>query len=147
MRKTERSLIIFVIIYLIMSSMYIGVCVNFEKHRYFEGYTETSPLLNTFRLIMGVPKVVKGYEGVAPKYLLEVLIKVIIAIILSIYLIIDNLKYKHEEIDVYKNTDVIKSEKYIKLLCTITKIIIIIPFIVIFLIYLYMTYYNVHSIR
>lgn len=130
-----------------MSSMYIGVCINFKEPIYFENYTETSPLLNTFRLIMGVPKFVKGYGGVAPKYLLEIVIKVIIAIILSIYLIIDNLKYKHEEIDVYKNTDVIKSEKYIKLLCTITKIIIIIPFIVIFLINLYMTYCNVHSIR
>ena len=96
---------------------------------------------------MGIPAVVNGYEGVSPKYLSEIVIKIIIAIILSIYLIINNFKYKNKKLEIEKGKEVIKIEKNIKILSTIAKMIISILIVVIFLLSLYMTYCNIHSIR
>lgn len=147
MKKSTRKLIISVIIYLIISSMYIGVRIDFKEPIYYENYTETSIFHNLIRLIMGIPAVVNGYEGVSPKYLSEIVIKIIIAIILSIYLIINNFKYKNKKLEIEKGKEVIKIEKNIKILSTIAKMIISILIVVIFLLSLYMTYCNIHSIR
>lgn len=126
--------------------MYIGVHINFEQPIYYENYTETSNFYNVTRLIMGILALIKGYKGVSSKYLLEIIIKIVLAIILSIYLIIDNKIYKNENINI-EDKEVKKAKKNIKVLSIIAKIIICTPLIIMFLLSLYMIYYNIHSIR
>lgn len=144
MKKSTKKLIIFVIIYLIISSMYIGVHIDFKQQIYYENCTETSIFHNAVRIIMGIPPVVKGYEGISPNFFAEIVIKIIIAIGLLIYLIIDYHKNKNKMTNIEQNEEIGKIEKNMKVLGVITKIIIGIPLVFIFLLYLYMTYCNIH---
>lgn len=144
MKKNTRKLIIFVIIYLIVSSMYIGVHIDFKQPIYYENYTETSIFHNAVRVIMGIPPAAKGYEGISPKFFTEIVIKIIIAIGLLIYLIIDYYKNKNKMVNIKQDDEVVKIEKNMKILGIITKIIIGVPLIFIFLLILYITYCNIH---
>lgn len=147
MKKSIRKLIVFIIIYLIISSMYIAVHIDFKEPIYYENYEQTSIFYNAVRLIMGIPPVIKGYEGVVPEFLIEIVIKVVVAIILSIYLVIDNLKYKNINQETEEDKEVIKIENNIKLLSTIAKLVIIVPLIIILLFSLYIIYLNIHWVR
>ena len=139
MKNATKKIIKFIIIYLIVSSMYIGACINFETPIYYEGYEETSIFYNIFRIIMGVPKVYRGYKGVSPKFLIEIIIKLIIAIILIVYLIknhIENKKIENEQI---------KQKKC--LISIIGKMFVNMLLIFIYLVFLYATYAGIHWIR
>ena len=136
MKDTAKKLIKFIIIYLITSAMYIGVCITFETPKYYEG-SEVSAFYNIFRIIMGVPKVDYGYKGgISPKFLIEIIIKLILAVILSVYLIIDSIKNKKTKITKTKN-----------FLFIIEKVIINMLLIFVYLIFLYVTYAEIHWIR
>ena len=135
----KRKTIKFLIIYLIISSMYIGVRISFEEPVFYENlvFEETSVIHNTIRIIMGIPPVIKGYgEYVSPKFIVEIIIKIIIAIILSIYLLID--KRKNNNKDIKKEVNIFK---------IISKTVIILLLFGIYLLYLYLTYIGVHCIR
>lgn len=147
MKKSTRKLIIFVIIYLIISSMYIVVHIDFKQPIYYENYTETSIFYNAVRIIMGIPPVVKGYEGVSPKFFAEIVIKILIAISLLLYITIDYYKNKNNITNVEEDEDFKKAKKNINVLSAIVKIIISISFVTVFLLSLYMKYCSIHWIR
>lgn len=139
MSEKTKKIIKFVIIYLIISSMYIGVRISFQEPVFYENllFEETNVIHNAIRIIMGIPPVSKGFgEYVSPKFLIEIVIKIIIAIILSIYLLIDKIKNNNEDI-----------KKEVNIFKVISKVVIILLFSGIYLLYLYLTYIGVHCIR
>lgn len=139
MSEKTKKIIKFVIIYLIISSMYIGVRISFQEPVFYENLLleETNVIHNAIRIIMGIPPVSKGFgEYVSPKFLIEIVIKIIIAIILSIYLLIDKIKNNNEDI-----------KKEVNIFKVISKVVIILLFSGIYLLYLYLTYIGVHCIR
>lgn len=139
MSEKTKKIIKFVIIYLIISSMYIGVRISFQEPVFYENllFEETNVIHNAIRIIMGIPPVSKGFgEYVSPKFLIEIVIKIIIAIILSIYLLIDKIKNNNEDI-----------KKEVNIFKVISKVVIILLFSGIYLLYLYLTYIEVHCIR
>ena len=81
MKIAKKILLIILILYLFISSIYILVHINFgnEPEIAGMGFSESN---NLIRIIMGIPKTYTTYEGVSTWFLLEVIIKVIIAIIL-----------------------------------------------------------------
>lgn len=137
MKRKTIKIIKLIIIYLIVSSMYIGACINFETPIYYEGYEETSIFYNIFRFIMGVPKVYRGYKGVSPKFLIEIIVKLIIAIILIVYLIKNHMENKKMENEQTKKC----------FISIIGKMIINMLLIFIYLVFLYATYAGIHWIR
>ena len=132
-RKTIK-IIKFIIIYLLVSSMYIGACINFETPIYYEGDEETIIFFNIFRNAMGVPKVYNGYKGVSSEFLIQIIIKLIIAIILIVYLIKNRIKNKQT-----------KQKK--SFLFIIGKIFVNMLLIFVYLVFLYATYAEIHWIR
>lgn len=91
----KKSLTIIIIIYLIISSMYIGAHIDYHVPRkYYEQYQfeKVSKTHNNIRLIMGLPKATDGYDLVSTKYLSEIAVKMIIAISLWTYLFVNRLK-------------------------------------------------------
>lgn len=140
MNNYKKIIIKIIVLYLIISSMYIGVCINFQEPIYYENYVESNNTHNIFRLLMGLPKTINGNDSVSPLYIIEIIIKVLIAICLIILLKKQNSAY----IKTHNNNYIEKEEK--KLL-NISTIIIYIPFIIAYLIYLYITFCNIHSNR
>lgn len=139
MSEKTKKIIKFLIIYLIISSMYIGVRISFEEPVFYENlvFEETNVIHNAIRIIMGIPPVSKGFgEYVSPKFIIEIIIKIIIAIVLSIYLLVDKIKNNDKSI-----------KKEINIYKVISKILIILVLSGIYLLYLYMTYIGVHCIR
>lgn len=139
MSEKAKKIIKLIIIYLIISSMYIGVRISFEEPVFYENlvFEETNVIHNAIRIIMGIPPVSKGFgEYVSPKFLIEIVIKIIIAIILSIYLLIDKTKNNNKDI-----------KKEINIFKVISKTVIILLLLGIYLLYLYLTYIEVHCIR
>lgn len=96
---------------------------------------------------MGIPPVVKGYEGVSPKFFAEIVIKILIAISLLLYITVDYYKNKNKITNVEEDEDFIKAKKNINVLSSIVKIIISISFVTVFLLSLYMKYCSIHWIR
>ena len=138
MSEKTKKIIKFVIIYLIISSMYIGVRISFEEPVFYENlvFEETNIIHNVIRIIMGIPPVSKGYgEYVSPKYIIEIITKIVIATILSIYLLIDRIK---------NNKDI---KKEVNIFKVISKTLIILLLSGIYLLYLCITYIGVHCIR
>lgn len=139
MSEKTKKIIKLIIIYLIISSMYIGVRISFEEPVFYENlvFEETNVIHNAIRIIMGIPPVSKGFgEYVSPKFIIEIVIKIIIAIVLSIYLFIDKIKNNNK--DIKKEVNVFK---------VISKTVIILLLFGIYLLYLYLTYIEVHCIR
>lgn len=91
MKKTKKILIISIIIYLIISSLYIFLHIDFDTSSkstlVLPGFKATT---NILRLFMGLPCTFSTNQGISPVFLLEVVIKIIIAIILVVYLIKNN---------------------------------------------------------
>lgn len=137
MSNNTKKLIKILIVYLIISSMYIVVRISYEEPVFYENllFEETSVIHNIIRVIMGIPPVSKGYgECASPKFMIEVIIKIIIAIILLIYLLYDKAKNK-------------TVNKEINILNIIAKTIVIFILLGIYLLNLYITYIGVHYTR
>ena len=87
MRKSKKILMIVIVIYLIISALYILFHIEFFESSEAEivgmGFSESN---NILRLFMGLPKTFTTDESVSPLFLLEVVIKIIIAVVLIIYL-------------------------------------------------------------
>lgn len=87
MRKSKKIVIIVIVIYLIISALYVLFHIDFFESSETEivgmGFSESN---NICRLFMGLPRTVTTNESVSPLFLLEVVIKIIIAIGLIIYL-------------------------------------------------------------
>lgn len=140
MSNITKKLIKILIIYLIISSMYIVVRISYEEPIFYENllFEETNVIHNIIRIIMGIPPVTKGYgEYVSPKFMIEVIIKIIIALILLIYLLYDKVKNKNNK----------TLNKEINILNIITRILVIFIFLGIYLLNLYITYIGVHYTR
>lgn len=78
-----KIVIIFLIIYLLISSLYILVHINFGNapETVGMGFSESD---NKVRIFMGLPKTYSTYKGVEPIYLISVLIRIVLAVILFI---------------------------------------------------------------
>ena len=146
MKKWMKKLIIYVIIYLIVSSMYIGVHINFNKPIYYENQEKVPNFYNIFRFVMGIPPVDRGYEGVSPRFWLQIIRKITLAIILVIILIIYSVKIR-KDANVELEKRITKSKKIVKIIRIIIKGIFIILITLLFLIYLYIIYWRIHGIR
>lgn len=83
--KIKNIVIIILIVYLIISSIYILFHINFDEEPKYvgPGFSNSN---NILRLFMGLPKTCSTYEGVPPIFLIEVLIKIVLAGILIMYL-------------------------------------------------------------
>lgn len=133
MKKSYKKMIKILIIYFIASSLFIFVHIDNSTPTYYENYTIDNGIKNTIRLIMGIPKISGGYEGISHKYIFEIILKVLLATGLIIVLLIDK-----------KNT---KKEVEKNILRNITKLIFSCIFISMYLLYLYIIYCNIHCIR
>lgn len=139
----KKIIIIISIFYLIISSMYIGTRIEYNNPiKYYENYEVEVPSKahNHFRLIMGLPKAVNGYDYVPITYLFEIAVKMIIAIGLWIYLFVDRIKKLMKD----------NNSKYKKLKIGFTIFRIILSLLIIILVFLfiwYMGYINIHSTR
>lgn len=78
-----KIVIIFLIMYLFISSLYILVHIDFGNapKTVGMGFSESN---NKLRIFMGLPKTYSTYKGVEPIYLISVFIRIILAIILFI---------------------------------------------------------------
>lgn len=87
MRKSKKIVIIVIVIYLIISALYVLFHIDFFESSAAEiggmGFSESN---NILRLFMGLPRTFTTNKSVSPLFLLEVVIKIIIAIGLIIYL-------------------------------------------------------------
>ena len=85
-KKVLKIIIVLLIIYLIISSLYIFLHIDFEYGKDQQmvvgmGFSETN---NIVRQFMGLPKTYTTYDGVSPIYLISVVVRVILAIALII---------------------------------------------------------------
>lgn len=85
MKKIKKLVIIAIVIYLIISAIYVLFHINFleKSENVGMGYSETN---NMLRLFMGIPKTLTTDKGVSPIFLIEVIVKFIISIALIIYI-------------------------------------------------------------
>lgn len=85
MKKVINLLIVIVIIYLIISAVYVLFHINFDEEPEFVGmgFSESK---NMLRLFMGLPETFTTYEGVSPIFLIEVIVKVVLAVFLIRFL-------------------------------------------------------------
>ena len=83
--KVKHGLIFLLIVYLIVSSIYIIAFIDFEEPNGL--YADSMPTFptNEIRLFMGIPTTGNSYFGVSPLFLIEVIIKLAIAVVLIIY--------------------------------------------------------------
>ena len=83
LKNILKIVIIFLIIYLFISALYILVHINFgnEPEIVGMGFSESN---NKIRIFMGLPKTYSTYQGIKPIYLVSVLIRIIFAVILFI---------------------------------------------------------------
>lgn len=81
--KLKKILIILIIIYLFISSLYILFHIDFNEAPEIVGmgFSESN---NIIRIFMGLPKTLSTYRGVPPIYLISVAIRLIIAIVIII---------------------------------------------------------------
>lgn len=81
MKNVKKAGLIVFITYLIISSFYILLHINFcnEPEIVGMGYSETT---NVIRMLMGLPKTYSTYTGVSPLFLIEIFIKLVITIVL-----------------------------------------------------------------
>lgn len=84
MKKIKHILIVLIIIYLFVSSIYILSHIDFYNPPETVGMGFSSSN-NLIRIFMGLSATVSTYQGVSPWFLIEVIIKIIIAIVLIIY--------------------------------------------------------------
>ena len=87
------------IIYLLISAIYIAIHVNFgtEPTTVGMGFSSSTNLL---RIFMGLPRTNSTYEGVSPIYLIQSVIKIIIAIAFLIFYSKINEKIKKKSITI-----------------------------------------------
>ena len=85
MKKVIKILIFILVIYLIISALYVLLHIDFFEPPKYAGMG-FSPTNNIWRLFMGLPKTYTTHGGVSPVFLIEVVIKIILAIILIRYL-------------------------------------------------------------
>lgn len=85
MKKTMKCLVVILIVYLVISAIYVLFHIDFfEKPEVVGmGFSEAN---NTLRLFMGLPKTFTTYEGVSPVFLIEVIAKLILVIFLIRFL-------------------------------------------------------------
>ncbi len=83
--KIFKLLIILIILYLFISSIYILIYIDFDFKPQITGmgFSENK---NIVRIIMGLPKMYSTYEGVSPIYIIEAIFKTFIGIMLCRYL-------------------------------------------------------------
>ena len=83
LKKMLKIIILFMIIYLFISAIYILLHIDYARAPEIVGmgFSESN---NILRVFMGLPKTYSTYEGVAPKYLIFVAIRIILAVILLI---------------------------------------------------------------
>ena len=84
-KKLLKVLIIFIILYLFISAIYVLIHIDFGNPPEIVGMGFSSSR-NRMRILMGLPKTVSTYEGVPPIYLIQVIVKVCVGIILSVFL-------------------------------------------------------------
>ena len=91
MKKILKLLAILIIIYLLISAIYIIMHIDFGKEPEIVGmgFSETT---NKIRLFMGLPKTHTTYEGVSPIYLIHAVIRIVLGVIISIILCKNNKK-------------------------------------------------------
>lgn len=85
MKKLMKYLVVILIVYLIISAIYVLFHIDFfEKSEIVGmGFSESN---NILRLFMGLPKTFTTYQNVSPVFLIEVIVKIILAIFLIIFL-------------------------------------------------------------
>jgi hypothetical protein len=81
LKKFLKIIILFMIIYLFISAIYILLHINFGNKPEIVGMG-FSKSNNILRVFMGLPKTYSTYEGVSPIYLISVAIRIILAVIL-----------------------------------------------------------------
>ena len=86
MKKIFKVIILILIIYLFISSVYICIHIgsSSENIMYAQGYDEFD---NVIRVFMGIPKTYTTNTDVSPIYLIEVIFKIVLTIPLIIYLV------------------------------------------------------------
>lgn len=97
MKKILLKIIIWIlIIYLIVSSVYIFKHINFgpEPTAVGMGFKSSTNMIRTF---MGLKPTYNTYEGVPPVYLISVIIRILIAILLFTFYHKVNQKFKIED--------------------------------------------------
>lgn len=99
LKRILKIIIPILIIYLLISAIYIAINVNFgtEPTTVGMGFSSSANLLRTF---MGLPRTNSTYEGVSPIYLIQSVIKIIIAIALLIFYSKINEKIKKKSITI-----------------------------------------------
>ena len=95
MKKVLKFVIIILVIYLFISSLYIFIHIDFDNGPKIDGASIDeirtvgpgfSESKNRTRIFMGLPETNSTYEGVPPIYLFSVAIRLIIGSILCIFL-------------------------------------------------------------
>lgn len=81
MKKSKKYLIFILVVYLIISALYVLFHIDFfeQPELVGMGFSTTN---NILRLFMGLPKTYTTYGGVSPIFLIEVVAKIILAIVL-----------------------------------------------------------------
>lgn len=99
LKRILKIIIPILVIYLLISAIYIAIHVNFgtEPTTVGMGFSSSTNLLRTF---MGLPRTNTTYEGVSPIYLIQSVIKIIIAIALLIFYSKINEKIKKKSITI-----------------------------------------------
>ena len=99
LKRILKIIIPILVIYLLISAIYIAVHVNFgtEPTIVGMGFNSGTNLLRTF---MGLPRTYCTYEGVSPIYLIQSAIKIITAIALLIFYSKINEKFKKKSITI-----------------------------------------------
>lgn len=84
-KKILNLSILFIILYLVISGIYILIHINFGDSPEIVGmgFSESD---NVIRTLMGIPKTYTTYQGISPIYLLEVVIKFALGTVLIVYL-------------------------------------------------------------
>lgn len=83
LKQILKIIIVVIIIYLFVSAIYILLHIDFGNAPEIVGmgFSESN---NKLRVFMGLPKTYSTYKGVAPIYLISVVIRIILAIIFLI---------------------------------------------------------------
>ena len=84
LKRILKIIIPILVIYLLISAIYIAIHVDFGTAPYMVGMGFSSRT-NLLRIFMGLPPTNNTYEGVSPIYLIQSAIKIIIAIALLIF--------------------------------------------------------------
>ena len=99
LKRILKIIIPILVIYLLISAIYIAIHVNFgtEPTTVGMGFSSNTNLLRTF---IGLPRTNSTYEGISPIYLIQSAIKIIIAIALLIFYSKINEKIKKKSITI-----------------------------------------------